>query len=206
MIILDHEQGSPEWFAARRGIPTASEFDRIITPKTGKASAGQSAYIGELIDQLVNPNAYNEWLGNEHTERGNRLEPKARAYYEFTRRVKTQQCGLVLRDDRLAGCSPDSLIGDDGGVEAKAPEGKKHVKWLVDDELPDEHKAQVHGNLLITGRAFWDFISYCPGYKPFIVRTTPNNYTKDLARELDLFLKKLTAAKLQFIDYIGAAS
>ena len=33
MIIEDFEQGSPEWFAARVGIPSASIFDKLITSK-----------------------------------------------------------------------------------------------------------------------------------------------------------------------------
>ena len=48
MIKLVMEQRSPEWIAARVGIPTASSFDRIIT-KTGKASSAAQGYIEDLV-------------------------------------------------------------------------------------------------------------------------------------------------------------
>ena len=38
MIILDHEQGTEEWFAARLGKPSASNFSKLITA-TGKPSS-----------------------------------------------------------------------------------------------------------------------------------------------------------------------
>ena len=51
MIELPCQQGSVEWFEARLGIPTASEFSRIVTP-TGKLSASRHAYMGELLASL----------------------------------------------------------------------------------------------------------------------------------------------------------
>ena len=50
MIILDHEQGSDEWFAARLGRPSASMFNKLIT-STGKPSTSAGKYIDELVDE-----------------------------------------------------------------------------------------------------------------------------------------------------------
>ena len=207
MRIINCEQGTPEWYAVRLGIPTASEFGKIFTPKTMKLSASADGYIDRLIDEIVRPDAERGWGSNRHTERGHALEPEARELYAFMRDdARVRPVGFVLRDDGRAGCSPDSLVDDDGGLEIKSPDGPTHIGYLRAGVLPDEYKPQVHGSLVITKRAWWDFISYCPGYKPLIVRVTPDDYTKKLAECLDQFLDRLDAAKAQFIEPIRSAA
>lgn len=201
MRIIDCEQHSPEWFAARMGVPTASEFGDIITPKTGKLSASADGYIDRLIDEIVRPDAERGWGGNRHTERGTAFEPDARELYAFmNEEARIRTVGFVLRDDGRAGCSPDSLVDDDGGLEIKCPDGPTHIGYLRAGTLPDKYKPQVHGSLVITKRKWWDFMSHCPGYKPLIVRVTPDDYTQKLAACLDEFLERLEVAKAQFIE------
>lgn len=213
MRILDVPQYSPEWWAARAGVPTASNADRILTA-AGKPSSSQSAYMAELIDEIVRPrderpSDEQSFGGNRHTERGNELEPKARAWHSLVTGQEIKEVGMIFRDDGLVACSPDGLIvGPDGvplgGGEYKAPEGKKHVLWMIENKLPDEHKQQVHFSLAVSGLPFWEFVSHCPGYKPFRIRVTPDDYTAKMAAEIDAFAIKLKAAKEQFIDYINA--
>lgn len=213
MRVLECEQYSPEWWAARCGLPTASNADRIVTA-TGKPSSSATAYMAELIDELVRPLDEREqdeqeaqFRGNRHTERGKALEPKAAAWHALVTGLASRPVGLVLRTDGMAACSPDRLIGDRGGLEIKAPEGKKHALWMIEEKLPDEHKQQVHFSLAVSGLAFWDFVSYCPGYKPFRVRVEPDGYTATVAKELDAFVTKLQAHKQNlFIDYIARAA
>ena len=209
MLILDCEQYSTEWWAARAGIPTASGADRILTAG-GKPSSSADAYIAELVDEVVRPipersqdERAGTFSGNRHTERGHELEPKAAAWHHLVTGLHSRPVGLVLRDSRDAACSPDRLIGDRGGLEIKAPEGKKHALWMIQGVLPAEHRQQVHFSLAVTGLDFWDFVSYCPGYKPFRVRVTPDNYTEKMAAAIDDFVIRLDAAKAQFIDYIN---
>ena len=197
MRIIDCEQGSPEWFSARLGVPSASEFDSIITPKKGELAAAHETYIDRLIDEAIRVDAKRKFQGNADTDRGHELEPEARELYAFMRDVEPQTVGFVLRDDGAAGCSPDALIGKVGGLEIKCPDGPQHVGYLRAGALPDKYKPQVHGNLLITGRDWWDFMSYCPGHKPLIVRVVPDEFTQKLAKHLDFFVKKLAAEKLK---------
>lgn len=204
MRILDCEQRSPEWYQARRGLPTASEFGNIITPKKGEYATAADTYINCLIDELVRPGASEGFTGNRHTLRGEALEPEARDLYAFEFEVEPQQVGLILNDDGTLGCSPDSLIGSDGGLEIKSPDGPTHVKWVRAKGIPDEHKAQVHGSLIITGRQWWDFLSYCPGYDRLLVRVTPDDYTEKLRKHLDRFLKDYAEAKSMFQSQIKA--
>jgi hypothetical protein len=200
MRIVECEQGTPEWYALRLGVPTASEFDCIITPKKGELAAAHEGYIDRLIDECVRPNVERGFCGNAHTERGNELEPEARRLYGFMRDASPKVVGFVLRDDGLAGCSPDSLVADDGGLEVKCPDGPTHVGYLRAGVLPDKYKPQVHGSLLITGRSWWDFMSYCPGHKPLIVRVKPDSYTAKLSELLDFFITKLHAEKIKITE------
>ncbi|OUL17296.1 hypothetical protein B0X78_00250 [bacterium AM6] len=140
MRILQIEQRSPEWYAARRGVPTASEFGSIITPKKGEYAAAADTYINQLIDEQMRPNAGQAFTGNRHTERGEFLEDDARELYAFEREVVPQQVGFILNDAGTLGCSPDSMIEADGGLEIKCPDGPTHVKWLRAGGVPDEHK------------------------------------------------------------------
>lgn len=212
MRLLDLEQGSPEWFAARCGIPTASSFSSIVTPG-GKPSASADAYAAELIDELVRPMADRDqseqaaqFSGNRHTERGHELEPKALAWFRFVTGLDARKAGFVLSDSGAMGCSPDSLIWVDdkpvSGCEIKAPEGKKHALWMMQNKLPDEHKAQVHGSMIVTGFKSWHFVSHCPGYKPFRLLVEWDDYTAKVAAALDGFTARLAVAREQFTEYL----
>lgn len=207
MLLHDVEQGSLEWFALRAGVATASEFSRIVTA-SGKQSASADAYIAELIDEIARPMASRSqeeqatvFSGNRHTERGHLLEPKAKAWLEFVLGKEFLPGGFITSDDGLLGCSPDARL-DGEGCEFKAPEGKKHVLWMMGGGLPDEHKQQVHGSMVVTGERRWNFLSYCPGYAPFHVVVEWDSYTDAMAKILDEFNKKHAAARAAFIDYL----
>ena len=150
----------------------------------------------------MRPNAPASFTGNRHTERGEALEPEARELYAFERDVTLQQVGFILNDAGTAGCSPDALVfGDpegDGGLECKCPDGPTHVKWMRAGTLPDEHKAQVHGSLILTGLPWWDFLSYCPGYDRILIRVRPDDFTAKLRACLDRFVSDYAAARAAF--------
>lgn len=209
MIVHDCQQGTPEWFEARRGIATASCFKRILTPKTGKLSASAQDYIYELIaeryyigsmDELATP-------ASVAMQNGSMLEPDARRWYELQTGRRVEQVGFVTTDDGRFGCSPDGLIDDDGGLELKCPLGKTHLAYLRAGELPDEYKAQVHGSMIVTGRKWWNFMSYAPGLPPFHRRVVWDDYTDTLnaalvafAARMDETLKELDLPPLDTAD------
>ena len=192
MIVHHCTQGSPEWFELRRGIPTASNFDRILTPKTGKPSASADPYISELIAERyhIGPLDELEATASDAMKQGLALEPEARHRYEAETGVAVAQVGFVTTDDGRLGCSPDGLVGDSGGLEVKCPSGKTHVGYLRERVLPDDYKAQVHGSLIVTGRKWWDFVSYCHGLPLFRVRVVPDEYTDRLREALYLFVAR----------------
>ena len=169
VYIEDVEQGSESWFALRTGKPTASNFDKIITSR-GEPSKQVKKYLYALAGERLlgySPETYQ----NDAMLRGKELEAEARASYEFITDAEVKQVGFCFKDDhRFYGCSPDGIIGENGGLEIKCPTLPVAVEYLDKGVLPTTYVQQVQGNILVTGRAYWDFISYYPGLRPLIIR------------------------------------
>ncbi len=197
MTIVDCDQGSPEWFAARLGIPTASEFSTVLAvgPKGGK-SVGRVDYLNKLAGEILTGEPMTNYVSAD-MERGKVMEDEARDLYAFQTGTELQRVGFIRNGDK--GASPDSLIGDDGGLEIKSAAAHVQIKRLLSDDLPSEHKAQVQGLLWVAERQWWDFISYCPKLPLFIKRVhRDEDYIKRLANEVDLFNTELR----QTVEYI----
>ena len=188
-VLVEVEQRSDEWLKLRCGVATASCFDRIITPATGKPSASAVAYRRELLAEWLTgqPVSIKEsgWM-----QRGTEMEPEARAFYEFEADAEVTETGFVFLDERrLIGCSPDGLVGDDGLVEIKCPAPHTHVGYLIDAKLPTAYIPQVQGALWVTGRRWCDFISYHPEMEPLIVRVKRDEgYIAKMAMLIEAFV------------------
>jgi len=192
VIVLEIDQKSQEWIECRRGIPTASSFDLIVTSK-GEPSKQREKYLYRLAGERVSGQAAANGYKNASMERGEEMEQEARAAYEFMHDCQVVQVGICYpNEDRKYACSPDGLVGDDGILEIKCPDLATHVAYLLKGTLPTEYVQQVQGQLLVTGRQWCDFMSYYPGLKPLIVRVYPDTAFQDaLAKELEQFNKDL---------------
>jgi len=208
MILLDVEQGTADWLAARVGIPTSSCFHRIITPKTMKPASAQKGYMHELLAEWMLGASLDDGYLSDWMERGMMLEPQAVAYYELQRDMDVNRVGFVLRDDRMVGCSPDGLVGADGGLEIKCPSARVHVENLLGD-MSEKHKCQVQGGLWITGRQWWDLLSFHPELPPALTRVERDEkFISALASCVDGFLNEMMAARTMLIQrgYVDAPS
>lgn len=198
MISIDVRQGSAEWHTARLGIPTASHFSNIITPKTRKPSASAEKYMNELLAAWMT-GIPADAAESQYMTRGTELEASARSYYEFVRDVTVQRVGFCLLDDHSAGCSPDGLVGNEGGLEIKCPGASKHVENLI--EMTDDHFTQVQGCMFVTGRKWWDLLSYHPEMPAALVRIERDEtYLAALAPALAAFTEKLEAKRRRLIE------
>lgn len=168
MQILNHDQRSTEWYEARLGKPSASQFGRIITP-TGKQSSQVEGYINELIHERITGERQ-ETISSEWMQRGIEMEPDAILWYEIVKGIKVNQVGFCLHDTMAVGASPDGLIGDDGGLEIKCPAPLNHIGYVRDSRIPTKYIPQVQGCMWITERKWWDFLSYHPDYPKMLVR------------------------------------
>ena len=194
MIILDVEQGTPQWLQARLGIPTASRFKDILTPKTRKYSKASSGYRNELVAEWIlgAPLYEQSTVWQDH---GNIMEPEARRFYEFQTDRQTREVGFVLNDARTIGASPDALVDPDGGVEIKCRGPKAHVGILLDGGDTAD-MTQVQGNIWICEREWWDVLAYHKGLPHHLERVhRDEEYIADLAAALDQFNDELEEAK-----------
>jgi YqaJ-like viral recombinase domain len=193
---FDLKQGSEEWINARLGVPSASNFNLILTPKTGKLSASADRYICQLIGEkksMYGPeNAEN--YTNKAIRWGQMTEDEARRFYSMERNVDVYNGGWCLTDDERFGCSPDGLIGDVGALELKCPQPDTHTAYLLEGGLPSDYRGQCHGQLIVTGRAWVDFLSYAPGLPPLLLRIEPDEYTDQLRKALEIFWERYQSA------------
>jgi YqaJ-like viral recombinase domain len=196
MIRIDCEQGSIDWIEARLGIPTASRFDEIITPKTMKMSASCEKYACELIAEKILGYPMDQ-ASSSFMVRGSVLEKKAVDFYELRRDCDTEKVGVILRDDRRVGCSPDRLVGVDGLLEIKCPNAANHIGYLLDADGIG-YRAQVQGQLWVTGRSWVDTLSYNPELPPALVRVQRDEeFIGKLAQAVDHFLSFVDESMLK---------
>jgi hypothetical protein len=188
VIVHDCPQYSETWWKLRCGVPTSSNASRVIMPKKGELSSQADDYACELIAEK-----YDAYYGIQEDyvsaamKNGSVMEPESRRFYEFERNCEVQQVGFCLTDDGRFGCSPDSLVGDCGGLELKNPKPATHIRYLLDNKLPDAYRPQVHWCLVVTGRPWWDFLSYSPGLPHLLVRVEPDDFTEKLRACMEEF-------------------
>jgi len=148
--IIDCEQGSPEWYQARLGIPTASCFKDVKAQGEGKV---RSTYMRRLAGEIITGQPA-ETFRSPEMERGSRMEDEARANYIFGwNNTRPTRVGFVRR--AYVGCSPDALLGDDGVLEIKTQKPELLIATHDADRFPPEHIAQCQGALLVTGRLWY---------------------------------------------------
>jgi len=180
MKIIQCEQGTPEWFEARKIHLTASNAQAI-----GNNGKGLETYVTEMMAEYYS-SAQKESYSSSDTERGKELEPIARQMYELEKGVEIEQVGFIEQDEYV-GCSPDGLIGKDGGLEIKCLNDVNHYCLIRDGETGIDSKYiwQVQMNLLITGRKWWDIAFYSPNFEKsmLVFRIKPDKEKQDKLKE-----------------------
>lgn len=187
-IHRDIAQGSQDWFAARRGIPTASEFHLVVTPTRGDLSKSARKYAYRLLAERL-LNFTTQTLEGQHwIERGKDLEPMAVNQFELVLGIETEPVGLIVTDDGALAASPDRLvIGRPEAVEIKCPAPHTHIGYLLDGPS-DDYRPQVQGQLLVGKLELVHFYSYSERMPPCLVSTPRDEpYIEKLSTTLGQF-------------------
>lgn len=195
MIVHDVQQGSEAWRLAKCGKASASEFSSILAKGQGKQRA---SYLRRIIAERLTGKPV-EAYRNAHMDRGNEQEPLARLAYEARTDNLVDQHGFLQHDTLMVGCSPDGIIGTKGGAEIKSVIATVQVETILRGNYPPEHVAQVQGSLWITGREWWDFVSYSqdmPAHlRVYIFRVNRDDkYIAELETEVRKFLREADEA------------
>lgn len=175
----DIEQGTDAWLEIRRGILTASEMDRVLTPTLKAANNDKSrAHVWEIAAQRLTGRVEPTYIGDAMM-RGHEEEQRAREIYDLLV-APTETCGFITntRHGFTLGASPDWLVGADGGAENKSRSQRFQVQTTVEcaaqGTIPAEFMLQVQTQLLVTERAWWDFCSFSNGMHMTVTRVYPN--------------------------------
>lgn len=199
MIVYHCKQGTPEWVGLRLGIPTASSFDRIITPK-GKPSTQAEKYRFELLGERMSGHPETDFKSS-WMERGSDWEGDAVNFYELQRDCETESVGFISNDTGTWGASPDSLVGPSGQLEIKCPKASTHVGYLLQaGSAYEEYRIQVQGQLWIAERDWCDVISYNSEMPMALTRIERDDaFISILSKAVAAFSEELEALSLDII-------
>jgi len=195
--ILHMAQRSDAWFAARKGVFTASNFAPWLL-NTGKvAEDAREKAICKLIAERANLESaptFENWA----MQRGTELEPQAVAAFVGETGIAIDDVGLCISKHGLFGCSPDGLVaGESVGFEGKVPVPETHIRYRRAGELPNEYLYQVHGSMAVTGATHWWFQSWCPGLASLRILVDRNEFTEKLKAALIAFSAQYEQAWLE---------
>ena len=187
------DQGSEEWFTIRIGKVTASRVaDVIAKTKTGY-SASRDNYMAQLVCERLTGQK-GESFTNAAMQHGTDTEPLARAAYEAFKDVLVDEVGFVPHPTiKMAGASPDGLVGEDGLLEIKCPNTATHIETLLSESVPGKYFTQMQFQLSCTGRQWCDFVSFdnrLPEELQLFVKRVPRD---------EVFIRLIEAEIVQFI-------
>ena len=162
-IINDIEQGTPEWLSMRLGWITASRFKDVkASGKGGAPSKTRLSYMYQLAAESLTGERV-ETFSSQYMEWGTQTEPQACAMYELDTGYTVEHPAFIKWNaTNKIGISPDGLVGSDGGFEIKCPKTTTQIETFLSGKMPTCHKPQVQGSLWVTGREWWDFVSFDP--------------------------------------------
>jgi len=171
-------QGSDEWAELRCGLLTASEMKLIITPLLQIASNDKErAHVYEIAAQRITGYVEPCYISDDML-RGTQDEIDARDLYSKNY-AKVREVGFVTNDSLgfTIGYSPDGLVGKDGLIECKSRRQKYQLQTIIEnvpeDTIPRDYLIQIQTGLIVTGREWCDFITYCGGMEMAVIRVYP---------------------------------
>ena len=160
--IIDVPQGSDEWFKARLGIPTASRFSDILAEGEGKS---RDTYMRQLAGEILT-GVPAETFRSREMDRGHEQEEMAAEEYAKPR-FDVNKVGFVKNSGLMkyatVGCSPDRLVGEDGGLECKSMKPELLIDVLERGVFPGKYRAQVQGGMWVCERKWWTLKIFYPG-------------------------------------------
>lgn len=128
--------------------------------------------------------------------RGTEHEPIARDIYSGYYQQAVEVGFMLWQEDGWQlGYSPDGLVADEGLVEIKCPRAKGHMNTILANEVPPFYMPQLQAGLLVSGREWIDYVSFCGGMPLFVKRVLPDSRWFDVITAACITFEK-TATEL----------
>lgn len=234
MKYIQCQQGTPEWYAARAGRITASQFAcaiSVLSRKSGDKNVGDPTdasdkYAAEVAIERISGMPWGEPIKPWVLKRGNDLEPAARQGYELKTGNMAEEAGVCFTDDGVFGYSTDGMVnpqieviegvevflGTEGLIEIKCPvDGLKVLNiWRTGDV--SEYWEQMQGGMWITGAKWCDFIMFVPelanvGRDVYIQRVVRDeDFIASMERRLLAFAQRVEQSALALGYKPGASA
>lgn len=178
---IDVDHNTEEWELLRAGKITCSALGCVMA-NYGKAFGDPAKkYAVSIALGQITGKPMPQGFSNEHMERGHEDEHLARMAYEAETFCKVKKGGFFYCDD--FGSSPDGLVGDDGAIEIKCAIPSIHYERIRKQSYDSAYKWQLVGNMMIPGRKWIDFVSFCPEFPPdkrlYIVKLRACNFKEE---------------------------
>lgn len=158
----DVEQNTDEWLELRSGRITSSALSKIMANEGAAFGKPAKDYAVSICIERMTGRPISGGFSNSHTDRGHEQEPLARMAYEDQNFCEISNGGFFELGD--IGCSPDGLVYEDGLIEIKSVIPSVHYTNLSRQSFDPSYKWQLFGNLMLTGRDWIDFISFCQDF------------------------------------------
>ena len=211
-------QRTPEWYAARLGRFTASNFGTLMArpvDKSSQLSKSAIAYIRDVALQLyLNKSTFRK--DTIATRWGMTKENEALKEFEQITGFTITESGFVLHPDFPdVGATPDAIILDKGQsgklilAQVKCPYSQKnhlqYIKKIGDVVSLKKYRSaiywQIQGEIWVTGASYSYFVSFDPrlwGSKRLhYVRIERDQQAMD---ELETVIKKAIALRNGFFE------
>jgi len=186
ILYRDVAQYSERHDRLKLGIPTSSNFHKIITPQ-GKPSKQWREYACVLIAERILQRKI-EFYRSPAMGWGLIVEAEAADWYEFDQDVTVERIGFITDDDHAIGCSPDRLVGNEGLLEIKAPLPQTQVEYWISGEVNERFRPQLQGQLYISQRSWVDIVCWHDVLPKVVMRVEPDEkFINALDRELQIF-------------------
>lgn len=207
-IYKDIIQWTEEWLKLRGWVITWTKLKGVLWwPKA------QETAIFELIWEEFS--LLEESYKNPAMERWNELEPIAKAKFEEMKSITVEEVWFIksnkYKDEFWSWLwlSPDWIISDNekyiGAIEIKCPWAKNHVKYIIENKIPDDYKPQVINYFLVMqDLETLYFVTYNPDFyikdkRLFLIEITRSSLEDDIkkAEEKLLWFRKKWIEKIK---------
>ncbi len=205
--VIDCEQRTPEWHAARLGRLNSSRAAEMLSQgrlkgrgddkKAEESSGRRNLRMQLVLERTTGKPQERHFVRTKEMNHGEDTEPEARFAYEQVTGRTLGTVGYLAHNELMIGASLDAYTDDFKGiVEIKCPLPATHWTYLETGEVPEDYMKQVVHALYVSGAEWCDWMSYDPAFpesiRAQIVRVERDEAViKAYAAEVDKFLAEV---------------